>query len=367
LTPWPVIEKRIESAAQGDFVISFYNPASGRRQRQIVEAQRIIKKYRSGQTPVGLVKSGYRKRQNVVISDLDHFLDYEIGMLTTVIVGSSQTEIFEGQMFTPRGYKNKYDIESGEIRPGQRKTFSLRCEGDMNSRLKDLSSDDGETIKLAKTYTTPTDSWVTPKDKKSKDFLNEEKPEINLSKKSEDPIQGALNALEILKRKNFYQSTSKEPSKNRREENLKDLSFFKEEKDYCKIGRLGGALLVNIREKYFLVGEFKEPCLLNDHGFKEIEQKNETHVYNIELLDKIKNPEIEYSFISAELKENLLLDLSLKWIIKRNGSVSERLTGLIKDHSSSVIYKKKKYIDITWLAQMPTSVWGIVRENILKC
>ena len=61
------------------------------------------------------------------------------------------------------------------------------------------------------------------------------------------------------------------------------------------------------------------------------------------------------------------MDLSLKWIIKRNGSVSERLAGLIKDRSSSVIYEKKKYSDITWLTQMPTSVWEIVKENILKC
>ena len=109
LTPWPVIEKRIENATRGDFVISFYNPASGRRQRQIVEAKKIIEKYRPGTTPVALVKSGYRKRQNIVMTDLDHFLDFEIGMLTTVIVGSSQTYLYEGYMVTPRGHQNKYD------------------------------------------------------------------------------------------------------------------------------------------------------------------------------------------------------------------------------------------------------------------
>lgn len=42
LTPWAVIEKRIEAAASADFVIGLYNPASGRRQRQIVRAQEII-------------------------------------------------------------------------------------------------------------------------------------------------------------------------------------------------------------------------------------------------------------------------------------------------------------------------------------
>jgi precorrin-3B C17-methyltransferase len=118
LTPWPVITRRIEAAAAADFVIGLYNPASGRRTRQIVEAQAIIRRHRAGTTPVALVKSAYRKLQQVELSDLDHFLDFEIGMLTTVLVGSSNTFVFEGYMVTPRGYTNKYTWD-GEARPGQ--------------------------------------------------------------------------------------------------------------------------------------------------------------------------------------------------------------------------------------------------------
>lgn len=124
LTPWPVIARRIEAAAAADFVIALYNPASGRRTRQIVEAQAIIRGHRRGETPVGLVKSAYRKLQNAVLTDVDHFLDYEIGMLTTVLVGSSQTFVYEGYMVTPRGYQNKY-TEDGTVRPGQRPGRSL--------------------------------------------------------------------------------------------------------------------------------------------------------------------------------------------------------------------------------------------------
>ncbi|MGH8864639.1 MAG: precorrin-3B C(17)-methyltransferase [Burkholderiales bacterium] len=124
LTPWPVIARRIEAAASADFVVGLYNPASGRRTQQIVEAQRILRRHRDGPTPVALVKSAYRKRQHVVLSDLDNFLDYEIGMLTTVLIGSSNTFVFEGYMVTPRGYRNKYD-ESGEVLPGQRPGYSL--------------------------------------------------------------------------------------------------------------------------------------------------------------------------------------------------------------------------------------------------
>ncbi|MDK2741807.1 MAG: precorrin-3B C(17)-methyltransferase [Nitrospira sp. BO4] len=124
LTPWSVIEKRIEAAASADFVIGLYNPASGRRTRQIVDAQAIIRRHREGNTPVALVKSAYRDMEQVILTDLDNFLDYEIGMLTTVIIGSSNTFMFEGYMVTPRGYTNKYRFD-GAVLPGQRPGFSL--------------------------------------------------------------------------------------------------------------------------------------------------------------------------------------------------------------------------------------------------
>ena len=127
LTPWPAIARRIEAAAGADFVIALYNPASGRRTRQIVEAHDIIARHRAGSTPVALVKSAYRKLQQKILTDLDHFLEYEIGMLTTVIVGSSNTFTFEGYMVTPRGYTNKYTWDGAAL-PGQTPGRSLVLE-----------------------------------------------------------------------------------------------------------------------------------------------------------------------------------------------------------------------------------------------
>ncbi|MER3447706.1 MAG: precorrin-3B C(17)-methyltransferase [Candidatus Dadabacteria bacterium] len=110
LTPWEVILKRVEAAAQADFVIALYNPKSGRRTWQIVETQKMIRKYREGSTPVGIVKSAYRDGQNIIITDLDHMLDFPIGMLTTIIIGNSSTFTYEELMITPRGYHNKYEL-----------------------------------------------------------------------------------------------------------------------------------------------------------------------------------------------------------------------------------------------------------------
>lgn len=128
LTPWPLIARRLEAAAAADFVVGLYNPKSGRRTQQIIEAQRILLEHRAGGTPVALVKSAYRELEQVVLTDLEHFTDYEIGMLTTVLVGNSQSFVYEGYLVTPRGYQNKYTWE-GELQPGQRRARSLRVPG----------------------------------------------------------------------------------------------------------------------------------------------------------------------------------------------------------------------------------------------
>ncbi|MFT9850263.1 precorrin-3B C(17)-methyltransferase [Aneurinibacillus sp. REN35] len=122
LTPWELIARRVEAAGQADFVIALYNPKSGRRTRQIEETQRILLKYRSPDTPVGLVKSAYRERQSVVITDLAHMLDHDIGMLTTVVIGNNSTRLYDGKMITPRGYQRKYTLsaEKQKLAPHQR-------------------------------------------------------------------------------------------------------------------------------------------------------------------------------------------------------------------------------------------------------
>lgn len=124
LTPWSVIERRIRAAAEADFVIALYNPASHQRRAGIDMAREILLQHRCGSTPVALVKAAFREAQEVVVSDLEHLLDHPLGMLSTVLVGSSQTRSFEGYLVTPRGYASKYDRD-GEVLPGQRRGRSL--------------------------------------------------------------------------------------------------------------------------------------------------------------------------------------------------------------------------------------------------
>jgi precorrin-3B C17-methyltransferase len=108
LTDAKVIEKRIRSACQGDFVIVFYNPKSKKRIRPLERAWEILLKYRSPQTPVGIVRNARRADEEVILIPLREMLTVkQIDMGATVIVGNSKTFIKGRYMITPRGYERK--------------------------------------------------------------------------------------------------------------------------------------------------------------------------------------------------------------------------------------------------------------------
>jgi cobalt-precorrin 5A hydrolase / precorrin-3B C17-methyltransferase len=104
LTPWGVIQARIRAAAEGDFVVSLYNPRSKSRDWQLGKVKEILLEHRPPDTPVGIVKDAYRPTQQVILTDLASLRPEDVDMLTIVLVGSSQTKIVAGRMVTPRGY-----------------------------------------------------------------------------------------------------------------------------------------------------------------------------------------------------------------------------------------------------------------------
>ena len=109
LTDWELIKKRLELAAQGDFIVSLYNPKSKGRETQIAEAQKIMLKYKSKDTPVAIVRNAGRENEEYEITTLENMLDFEINMLTIVLIGNSNTYVKNGKIITPRGYEKKYE------------------------------------------------------------------------------------------------------------------------------------------------------------------------------------------------------------------------------------------------------------------
>ena len=104
-TPWPVIERRITAAAEGDLVTCFYNPASARRTWQLGRALELLAAHRRPATPVGWVRDATRPGQAASLSTLGEFDPALADMHTLVVVGSSRTRVQAGRMVTPRDYR----------------------------------------------------------------------------------------------------------------------------------------------------------------------------------------------------------------------------------------------------------------------
>lgn len=104
LTPWEVIQTRLDAAAKGDFITVLYNPRSQKRTEQIITAQSIFSQHRSDDIPVAIVERAYRVDEQVTITTLGQMLSHPIDMLTTVIIGNASTRNYTDWMITPRGY-----------------------------------------------------------------------------------------------------------------------------------------------------------------------------------------------------------------------------------------------------------------------
>ena len=109
MTPWELIERRIQAAAMGDFVTAVYNPKSHERYWQLYRLQEIFLSQRSPDTPVGYVRQAGREEQTVKVTTLQAFNPEEIDMFTVILIGNSQSYIADGRMITPRGYYREED------------------------------------------------------------------------------------------------------------------------------------------------------------------------------------------------------------------------------------------------------------------
>ena len=108
LTPWAVIEKRLQCAAQGNFAICLYNPSSRKRADYLQKACDIL--LASGKTPetvCGWVRNIGREGQEKQLLTLGELRDARLDMFTTVFIGSAGTRNIKGNMVTARGYEAK--------------------------------------------------------------------------------------------------------------------------------------------------------------------------------------------------------------------------------------------------------------------
>ncbi|MFZ4437046.1 MAG: precorrin-3B C(17)-methyltransferase [Syntrophales bacterium] len=104
LVPWETIRGRLEAVAAADLVVAIYNPRSQKRTRQLDEAAVIFRRHRPGTTPVGVGTAVGSPEEQIIFSDLDHFLELPIAMRSVVIIGNRSTKRIAEWFVTPRGY-----------------------------------------------------------------------------------------------------------------------------------------------------------------------------------------------------------------------------------------------------------------------
>ena len=93
LKPWELVEKRLRAAADGDFVIALYNPASRTRPRQIHSAFSLLREHKDGETPVVFARAIGRDTESIVITTLAAADPGLADMATLVLIGSSETRL----------------------------------------------------------------------------------------------------------------------------------------------------------------------------------------------------------------------------------------------------------------------------------
>jgi precorrin-2 C20-methyltransferase/precorrin-3B C17-methyltransferase len=109
LKPWDVIARRLRAAAEGDFAIAIYNPASRSRRQQLVDARALLLAYRAPETPVVIGRAVGTDEQSVTVTTLGEFDPAQVDMRCLVIVGSSQSQVVRDaagttRVITPRRY-----------------------------------------------------------------------------------------------------------------------------------------------------------------------------------------------------------------------------------------------------------------------
>ncbi|MCZ6846625.1 MAG: precorrin-3B C(17)-methyltransferase, partial [Alphaproteobacteria bacterium] len=108
LTPWPVIEQRLQAAAEADFVVALYNPVSKQRRHQLAAARDILLAHRPAATPVIIARNLARDGESVQVLPLAELTADGVDMLSLVVVGNSTSRAVRrgggNWVYTPRGY-----------------------------------------------------------------------------------------------------------------------------------------------------------------------------------------------------------------------------------------------------------------------
>ena len=135
----------------------------------------------------------------------------------------------------------------------------------------------------------------------------------------------------------------------------------------ARVGRLAGAILAETEGRYFLIGNTKEPCDFRAAGFAppaEIDAVKQAYV-SLAVADAVR---IQAPSLTLRLEgEGLARLLARRFLIERNGSVSDRLWRLVTGVDEEDEAPEAEELDAQWLVEVPDRIWEIVRDSVLRC
>lgn len=135
----------------------------------------------------------------------------------------------------------------------------------------------------------------------------------------------------------------------------------------ARIGRLAGAILAETEGQFFLVGNPKEPCDFAAVGFEPPAVVNAMERPFIRL-SPLKRVQVPPPYVTMDVEGEALAQLLVdRFVIQRNGSVSDRLWRLVTDPKQEQCAVPDGKIDARWLGEIPAAIWNIVRDTVLKC
>jgi hypothetical protein len=136
----------------------------------------------------------------------------------------------------------------------------------------------------------------------------------------------------------------------------------------ARVGRLAGAILAETNGEFYLVGNTKAPCDWRAAGFEPPVKVDATERPFIHL-SRCGDASLGAPCLTLDIEgEELARTLATRFVIERNGSVSDRLWRLVLHRGDpDADTEPEREVDARWLGMIPAPVWQIVRDSVLRC
>ena len=102
LKPWPLVERRLQLAAEADFAMAFYNPRSASRPHQFARALEILRVACGPDRLITFARAVTTPEERIATVTLAEATPEMADMRTVVIVGNSATRRVGRFVYTPR-------------------------------------------------------------------------------------------------------------------------------------------------------------------------------------------------------------------------------------------------------------------------